>query len=129
MNKEINRNDYIIHDSNININKNKSKKIKNEKNKNISTKFRSFLIGYKKDYGYLLLQANKNKKGIHFQLPGGRIDKNELQQNGLNEASKIAMIRELFEETGIKINENRLHRVDLGRYTHYLYIYAQMCHI
>eukprot|EP01084_Bolivina_argentea_P086911 157040_1 len=80
-----------------------------------SSKFRSFVIAYDQRYGYLLLSAYKKKKGVHYQLPGGHIDKSELNSYSLEEASKIAANRELFEETGIKITDmSRLIYLNFG---------------
>ena len=83
------------------------------------TKFRSFLIIYHTEYGFLLLEAYKAKKGKHYQLAGGHVDKDELHTQGLMIASKIAAIRELYEETGLNFGtsdelKSRLERLDLG---------------
>eukprot|EP01083_Nonionella_stella_P212701 767840_1 len=70
------------------------------------TKFRSFIIAYNKRYGYLLLRAYKKGKDLHYQLPGGHIDKSELHGCSFENAAKLAAKRELFEETGLNINDN-----------------------
>lgn len=78
------------------------------------TKFRAFVIAYNKNYGYLLLRAYKKSKGIHYQLPGGHIDKHELHGRNVMEAGKIAAKRELFEETGLSINISQLKYLNFG---------------
>ena len=78
---------------------------------------RAFVIAMHREHGVLLLQAEKRKKGVHFQLPGGRIDKQEVDQygNSLEGAQRAAAARELFEETGIDLrgeSSSRLIRLD-----------------
>ena len=52
---------------------------------------------------------------MHHQLPGGHIDKSELCGNSFAEAAKMAAKRELFEETGLKIeDDSRLKFLKLG---------------
>eukprot|EP01084_Bolivina_argentea_P242404 406662_1 len=74
--------------------------------RDIKTKFRAFIIGYHKEFGYLLLRAYKKGKGTHYQLPGGHIDKSEFHACSLEEAAKNAAKRELFEETGLEISDD-----------------------
>eukprot|EP00918_Siedleckia_nematoides_P051953 GHVU01113635.1.p1 GENE.GHVU01113635.1~~GHVU01113635.1.p1 ORF type:complete len:199 (+),score=24.70 GHVU01113635.1:2283-2879(+) len=54
-----------------------------------------------KDHGLVMLKAHKEKKGLHFQVPGGHVSVGELAAHSLEDACKIACARELFEETGI----------------------------
>ena len=70
------------------------------------TKFRAFIIIYHPTNGYLLLKGYKKSKGLHHQLVGGRIDNDEIRQNGMLSASKIAAIRECYEETGLRIKDH-----------------------
>eukprot|EP00949_MAST-11_sp_MAST-11-sp1_P005361 g5361.t1 len=75
---------------------------------------RAFVIAMHREHGVLLLQAEKRKKGVHFQLPGGRIDKQEVDQydSCLEGAQRAAAARELFEETGIDLRgENSSRRL------------------
>lgn len=67
------------------------------------TDLRAFIIARHPEHGILLLRANKKKKGVHFQLPGGHVDEDELANLGAGRASKAAAARELFEETGIDV--------------------------
>eukprot|EP00483_Globobulimina_turgida_P002213 UN02215 len=78
------------------------------------TKFRAFVIAYSKQYGYLLLRCYKKGKDLHYQLPGGHIDKSELHACSFEEAAKIAAKRELFEETGLNVDDSRLKFLKLG---------------
>jgi len=61
---------------------------------------RAFLIARHNKHGYLVLNAFKERKGQHGQLPGGRID--------LGENGAVASVRELFEETGILVTTDRI---------------------
>jgi len=78
------------------------------------TKFRAFVIAYNKQYGYLLLRAFKKGKGLHHQLPGGHLDKSEMVGVSFEEAAKRAALRELYEETGLKVDGERLKFLKLG---------------
>ena len=69
----------------------------------VSPDSRSFLIVKHNTNGYLILNAYKERKGQHGQLPGGRID--------VNEAPEQAAVREFFEETGILVSSPRLKRL------------------
>merc|ERR1712172_151634 len=51
---------------------------------------------------------------MHFQLPGGHIDKPEMLGVSLESAARKAAQRELFEETGLRIDEHRLKFLKLG---------------
>ena len=62
------------------------------------TSQRSFIFAIHPKHGLLLLRAYKKKKGVHHQLPGGRVDADELE---LDDAHRRAAARELREETGI----------------------------
>ena len=74
------------------------------------TDLRAFVVARHPTHGTLLLQANKAKKGgLHYQLPGGHVDQDELDALGPDKAAKAAAARELFEETGIDV------RTRLGR--------------
>lgn len=93
-------------------------------NKSSVTKFRSFIIVIHQEYGCLLLKSSKKNKDNVFQLPGGRLDeedliinqskvKNDDYNNKINmvpeeDSFKVAAARELYEETGIDFR-NRLH--------------------
>mmetsp|Transcript_22983 Transcript_22983/g.51738 ORF Transcript_22983/g.51738 Transcript_22983/m.51738 type:complete len:220 (-) Transcript_22983:133-792(-) len=73
--------------------------------------YRAFVIVKHAGHGYLLLEANKKRKGgRHFQLPGGHVDAHEISQYGIDEGSRIAAARELYEETGMDFRD-RLYRL------------------
>jgi 8-oxo-dGTP pyrophosphatase MutT (NUDIX family)/uncharacterized membrane protein YidH (DUF202 family) len=83
----------------------------------IRTDLCGFVIARHPRHGLLLLQANKAKKGgIHYQLPGGHVNRDELVSLGPEAASKVAAARELYEETGIDARREtgRLQKVDVG---------------
>ena len=61
---------------------------------------RSFIFAIHPKHGLLLLRAYKKKKGVHHQLPGGRVDAEEL---AFEDAHRRAAARELREETGIDV--------------------------
>ena len=69
------------------------------------TEKRSFIFAIHPKHGLLLLRAYKKKKGVHHQLPGGRVDAEELEYE---DAHRRAAVRELREETGIAIEPARL---------------------
>ena len=69
------------------------------------TEKRSFIFAIHPTHGLLLLRAYKKKKGVHHQLPGGRVDAEELE---LDDAHRRAAARELREETGIDVPMARL---------------------
>ena len=69
------------------------------------TEKRSFIFAIHPTHGLLLLRAYKKKKGTHHQLPGGRVDAEEL---AFEDAHRRAAARELREETGIAIEPARL---------------------
>ena len=69
------------------------------------TSQRSFIFAIHPKHGLLLLRAYKKKKGEHHQLPGGRVDAEELQYE---DAHRRAAARELREETGIDVPMTRL---------------------
>ena len=64
------------------------------------TEKRSFIFAIHPKHGLLLLRAYKKKKGVHHQLPGGRVDAEELEYE---DAHRRAAARELREETGIDV--------------------------
>ena len=66
---------------------------------------RGFIFAVHPTHGLLLLRAYKKKKGVHHQLPGGRVDAEELEYE---DAHRRAAARELREETGIAIEPARL---------------------
>ena len=66
---------------------------------------RSFIFAIHPTHGLLLLRAYKKKKGTHHQLPGGRVDADELEYE---DAHRRAAARELREETGIDVPLARL---------------------
>jgi 8-oxo-dGTP pyrophosphatase MutT (NUDIX family) len=76
---------------------------------------RGFVAARHRQHGFLLLQASKRKKGIHYQLPGGRVDESEVTAHGLEEGCRVAAARELFEETGIDVRSqlDRLRPLEL----------------
>eukprot|EP00483_Globobulimina_turgida_P012365 UN12388 len=104
-NNATNGNDNKIDDNNI---------AKKHKHADERTKFRAFIIAYNKQYGYLLLRCYKKGKDLHYQLPGGHIDKSELHACSFEEAAKVAAKRELFEETGLDVDDSRLKFLKLG---------------
>ena len=69
------------------------------------TSQRSFIFAIHPTHGLLLLRAYKKKKGTHHQLPGGRVDADELEYE---DAHRRAAVRELREETGIAAGPARL---------------------
>ena len=69
------------------------------------TSQRSFIFAIHPTHGLLLLRAYKKKKGVHHQLPGGRVDAEEL---AFEDAHRRAAARELREETGIDVPPARL---------------------
>ena len=69
------------------------------------TSQRGFIFAIHPKHGLLLLRAYKKKKGTHHQLPGGRVDAEEL---AFEDAHRRAAARELREETGIAIEPARL---------------------
>ncbi len=78
---------------------------------------RAFIIAKHDRHGYLLLEANKKRKGgRHYQLPGGHVDRQELADYGEVEACRVAAARELYEETGLDLRSclHRLTPVDLN---------------
>ena len=64
---------------------------------------RAFVLARHPRHGLLLLQASKRKKGVHYQLPGGHVDRPEIEAHGLESGCRAAAARELFEETGIDV--------------------------
>jgi ADP-ribose pyrophosphatase YjhB (NUDIX family) len=66
---------------------------------------RGFIFAVHPTHGLLLLRAYKKKKGVHHQLPGGRVDADELEHE---DAHRRAAVRELREETGIAAGPARL---------------------
>jgi len=60
-------------------------------------KQRGFVFAVHPTHGLLLLRASKKKKGVHFQLPGGHVDADEL---AFDDPHRRAAARELCEETG-----------------------------
>ncbi|KAK6588661.1 hypothetical protein RS030_3403 [Cryptosporidium xiaoi] len=80
-------------------------------------KYRSFALVLHVEYGFLLLESNKLKKGEQYQFPGGRLDISDF--NIINESLKKSNLpstnpinieeivfkscaaRELYEETGL----------------------------
>jgi len=78
---------------------------------------RAFVIVKHNEYGLLILEACKKRKGgRHFQLPGGHVDMHELHTYGEEEGSRIAAARELYEETGMDFRDRlyRLSAAELG---------------
>ena len=83
--------------------------------------YRGFIFVVHESHGLMLLHCTrKKKKGPHFQLPGGHIDDFEFvaaaktsggdSQKQLLEAAKAGAARELWEETGVDI-QNQLGRL------------------
>ena len=91
----------------------------------ISIHFKAWFGGSSADYFFCQKFYMKSKwgyanwlVGLHFQLPGGHVDKPEIKKHGLEHAFKVAAARELSEETGIDLR-NKLERfvlADLGCY-------------
>ncbi len=73
---------------------------------------RGFVAARHRQHGFILLQAFKKRKGIYYQLPGGRVDESEVAAHGPDDGCRIAAARELFEETGIDVRQ-QLHRLRL----------------
>lgn len=72
---------------------------------------RAFVVVKHNEYGLLILEACKKRKGgRHFQLPGGHVDAHEVQNYGEVEGCRIAAARELYEETGMDFRD-RLYRL------------------
>jgi len=89
-----------------------------------STEFKSFIFAFHPSYGFLLLKAYKRKKGLHYQVPGGRVDQHELEDQL---CFQVAAARELFEETGIDVRSNlgRLQELDVKQ-TKRKYFYMEL---
>jgi len=64
---------------------------------------RAFVVVRHAEHGFLLLQCTKKKKGVHYQIPGGHIDRHEVVEHGPVEACRVTAARELWEETGIDV--------------------------
>mmetsp|Transcript_7668 Transcript_7668/g.13444 ORF Transcript_7668/g.13444 Transcript_7668/m.13444 type:complete len:202 (-) Transcript_7668:909-1514(-) len=67
---------------------------------------KAFVFAQHKRFGLLVLKAFKARKGLHGQLPGGKVDETDAD-------AKAGLARELFEETGIDVRQHleRLHPV------------------
>lgn len=61
---------------------------------------KAFVICFHREHGFLVLYAYKAKKGRHGQLSGGGVDEGE--------EPITAAARELFEETGLRVDLDRL---------------------
>lgn len=70
---------------------------------------RAFVIARHEDNGYLVLKGFKNRKGLHGQLPGGKID-------GSDASAAAGAARELFEETGVDVR-SELDRLELASFS------------
>jgi len=80
---------------------------------------RGFGVLIHRKHGLVMLECSKPKKGKptpHFQLPGGHVDKFEIEEQQkkqpenpwepLYEASKRGCVREILEETGLDLRES-----------------------
>ena len=77
--------------------------------------YRGFAFCIHPKYGMLLLHCTrKKKKGPHYQVPGGHVDDNEFQKYASTSrswkqqryyAARAGCLRELYEETGINIQD------------------------
>lgn len=75
----------------------------------IAKDMRGFIIARHTDFGFILLRSFKRKKGEHFQLPGGRVDPEDVitaKSLDAEEVARVAAAREFFEETGIDLRNN-----------------------
>ncbi|EKX32376.1 hypothetical protein GUITHDRAFT_148667 [Guillardia theta CCMP2712] len=85
--------------------------------------YRAFVIAKHSEYGYLLLEANKKRKGgRHFQLPGGHVDAHEISQYGIDEGSRLYRLAPIefhsgaYGPQGVKLHETgrRFFRLDIS---------------
>ncbi|CAJ1960133.1 unnamed protein product [Cylindrotheca closterium] len=80
---------------------------------------RGFGILIHREHGLVMLQCSKPKKGKpvpHFQIPGGHVDKFEIEEQQkkqpsnpwapIYEAAKRGCVREIWEETGMDLRES-----------------------
>ena len=74
---------------------------------------RAFVLVHHTKFGFLALQSYKDHKGHHWQLPGGRIDQEEIQQHGIAGSRRLAARRELWEETAIDTRRHSMYPVVL----------------
>ncbi|KNC86109.1 hypothetical protein SARC_01725 [Sphaeroforma arctica JP610] len=78
---------------------------------------RGFAYVFHPRLGLLVLRAFKKRKGTHFQIPGGNVDRRDWGPQGtktLTEAVVTGVTRELFEETGLEFR-NTPERVNIVR--------------
>ncbi|EZG43732.1 NUDIX domain protein [Gregarina niphandrodes] len=81
---------------------------------------RAFVVLLVQSKGVLLMVADKKSKGLHYQLPGGRVDEADFKQLGIKpdartlveedmiKVARIAAAREIFEETGFTLEPEKL---------------------
>eukprot|EP00658_Telonema_sp_P-2_P011485 TRINITY_DN14390_c0_g1_i2.p1 TRINITY_DN14390_c0_g1~~TRINITY_DN14390_c0_g1_i2.p1 ORF type:complete len:208 (-),score=53.17 TRINITY_DN14390_c0_g1_i2:248-871(-) len=72
-----------------------------------SKQLRGFVFVLHPAHGFLLLQAIKDKQ-MQAQIPGGRVDPEELVSLTPDRAAMVAAARELFEETGMDYRGERM---------------------
>lgn len=83
--------------------------------------YRAFVFCIHDIYGTLLLHCTRKQpmKPPHFQIPGGHVDAvdhgSAAEEHSLQYAGRVGAARELWEETGIHVDPDRLQPLQLYR--------------